>query len=103
MGDWRSRLLEAVDATEQSDRSISLRARLGPNFVNELRNTSKVPAIDKVLKLGAALGLSGAYVVSGIELSQSDEELLQAFLSLDAENRRFLLDLARKLRANESV
>lgn len=81
MPDWRDRLLEAVDRDGRSDRAISHAAKLGPNFVNELRNTDKEPGIKKVLKLAAELKLSTTYLFLGSELTPEDEELIRLLKS----------------------
>lgn len=97
MTDWRTRLLEAVDKDGRSDRAISLAAKVGPNFVNELRNTPKEPSVQKVALVAGELGLSLSYLFSGIQLSAEDEEAVQVFLSLSPESRQNLLGIARQL------
>lgn len=62
---WKTRLLKAVDEDPRSDRAISLATGLGVNTVNELRNTDKLPSIDKVLKLSEELELSLSYLFWG--------------------------------------
>lgn len=100
MESWRDRLLEAVDKDGRSDRAISLAAKLGPNFVNELRNSTKEPGVEKVLKLAAELKLSRSALFSGFDLSVEDEELLALFLDLSPESRDSLTALARQLASN---
>lgn len=100
---WRERLLKAVDADGRSDRAISQAARLGVNFVNELRHQDKQPRVDKVLQLAKVLGLSVSYVFSGIELAASDESDLAKFLALSPESRKAILSLARQLKAGEDA
>lgn len=97
MVNWRTRLIEAVDKDERSDRAISRAAGLGPNFVNELRRSEKSPSVDNVIALIRQLGLSEAYVFSGFELSGADAELMRVFLALSPSNREALLVLARQL------
>lgn len=92
---WKDRLLEAIDADDRSDRAISLSAGLGVNFVNELRNTSKEPSLQKVLKLAAELDLSLSYLFIGYELTKDDEDLLFVLRSLPAEAKAGLLTALR--------
>lgn len=103
MEDWRSRLLQAVDVDGRSDRAISVAAKLGVNFVNELRNSDKEAGVGKVMKLAETLGVSLGYVFSGVELSAHDEGDLALFLALDPAKRRAILDLARQIVADERV
>ena len=88
---WKTRLLQAVDNDGRSDRAISLAANLGVNFVNELRNTSKEPSIEKVLRLAAELQLSVSYLFLGRDLSKDDEDLLLVLQSLPADAKAGLL------------
>jgi len=97
MDNWRDRVLRAVGEDGRSDRAISLAARLGENFVNELRNTDKSPSVDKLLQLAAELKLSATYMFTGVHGDLIDEQLLALFPSLSEKNRERLLDLAREL------
>lgn len=101
MEDWRTRLIQAVDADGRSDRAISEAAGLGVNFVNELRRGEKEPGVNKVIKLAATLNLSLGFVFNGSELSARDEADLTVFLSLSPENRLAILNLARQIVAAE--
>ena len=101
MEEWRTRLIQAVDADERSDRAISEAAGLGVNFVNELRRGEKEPGINKVLKLAQTLNLSLGFVFNGAEISARDEADLKVFLSLSPDNRQSILGLARQLVAAE--
>lgn len=101
MDDWRSRLIAAADKDPRSDRAISLAAKLGPNFVNELRNGAKQSTVVKVLALARELNLSAGHVFSGSPLTADDEADLQVFLSLSPESRQAILALARRIKAGE--
>ncbi len=92
---WKTRLLRAVDNDGRSDRAISSAAELGVNFVNELRNTSKEPSIEKVLRLAAELQLSMAYLFLGRDLSKDDEDLLLVLQSLPEDAKEGLLAALR--------
>lgn len=75
--DWRQRLLDAAEKTGRSDRSISRDAGLGPNALNEIRNTAKEPSVDRTLKLIKAIGVSRSYVFLGIEMTQEVEQIVE--------------------------
>lgn len=98
---WRERILEAVEADERSDRAISLAAKLGPNFVNELRNTRKQPRADKLLKLIDELKISATYVFTGLDFTPEDELFVQLLRSASPADRALHLD-ALKSRQNKS-
>lgn len=97
MTSWRTRLIEAIDADGRSDRAISLAAKLGPNFVNELRNQNKEASVSKVLALAEQVHVSAGFLFTGLAFSTQDEEVLRAFLALGPEQRQALLTLARQL------
>lgn len=101
MEEWRARLIKAVDDDGRSDRAISVAAKLGPNFVNELRNSDKEPGINKVAQLARALNLSLGYVLNGTEISAVAEDDLRLFLSLPPESRQAILLLARQIASSE--
>lgn len=58
--DWRARLLKAIDEDGRSDRAISLAAKLGPNFISQMRGTKsaapKKPNIAYVQRIADVLG-----------------------------------------------
>lgn len=91
MTGWKQRLLAAIEADGRSDRAISLAADLGPNFVNELRNTEKEPSVKKVLKLADELNVSLTHLFIGDNTTREDEEFLRLLRqSSDAERAGFL-------------
>ncbi len=102
MPGWRERLIAAADADPRSDRAISLAAKLGPNFVNELRNTGKEPGIKKVLKLADELGVSINHLFFGGELTQEDEEFLDLLRGASALEREGFLAVLRARRSQKS-
>lgn len=102
MPDWRERLIAAVDADPRSDRAISLAAKLGPNFVNELRNTDKEPSLKRILKLASELGLSTTYLFLGNELTTEDEEFIKLLRESTEPERDAFLAILRARRGSPS-
>lgn len=103
--DWRERLLAAVDeaiAQGRSDRDISLKAGLGPNFVNQLRNSETEPSVKNVLRLAAELRVSLSTLFLGRETSPEDEESLSLLGAITPAEREGLLSLLRARRASKS-
>lgn len=96
--DWRQRLLDAATKTGRSDRAISRAARLGPNALNEIRNTDKEPRVDRVLKLIEEIGVSRSHVFLGIELSPDVEEIIQLLEGASPAIRQGFATLLRERR-----
>jgi len=97
MDTWRERILKAVETDGRSARRISLAAKLGENFVTELRNTDKSPSVDKLLQLAAELNVSAVYLFTGVKADELDDELISAFVALSTKGRQTILELARQL------
>lgn len=94
--DWLSRLTSAINATDETHRSLSLRAGLGPNYVNQLVNGQKpTPSAEAIIRLCEALNLSLAYVFAGLELTRETEEVARLYASLGDRQRGALLTLLR--------
>lgn len=94
--DWKRRLLEAIDRDPRKDRAISLAAKLGPNFVGQLRNSNKEPGIEKVLKLAAEVNLSLSELFLGKVISREDEEFLCLLLQAHPELQRSVLTILQR-------
>ena len=92
---WKHRLLKAIDADPRSDRAISKAAKLGPNFVNELRNKDKEPGIDKLMKLIAELGASATEILLDVEITPEDEDFLRLLRTLPESERALYLALLK--------
>lgn len=93
MQGWRERLIAAADADERSDRAISLDARLGPNFMNELRNTTKEPSVKKVLRLAATLNVSLSHLFLGADTTPEDDEFLELLKNAPESDRKDILTI----------
>ena len=101
MSDWKERLIAAVDADGRSDRAISLAAKLGPNFVNELRNTDKEPSLKRILKLATELRLSTTFLFLGNELTPEDEEFIKLLRESPEPERDAFLAILRARRGQQ--
>jgi hypothetical protein len=88
---WKHRLLKAIDDDPRSDRAISMASKLGPNFVNELRNTDKEPGTDKLMKLIAELGVSASEILLDVGITSEDEEFLRLLKNLTEPERALYL------------
>jgi hypothetical protein len=65
--DWKTLLLDAIDADPRKDRAISLAAGLGPNFVGQLRGSKtakgKRPNVENLRKLAREVGLDASSIM----------------------------------------
>jgi hypothetical protein len=98
MPGWRERLIAAADADGRSDRAISLDAKLGENFMNQLRNSPKEPGVKQVLKLADTLNVSLSNLFLGAETTAEDEEFLQLLRSTSETDRSDILSILRARR-----
>lgn len=91
---WKERLFLAVKQDGRSERAISLAAGLGENYLNQVRLYNKEPGIEHLLRLGAELRVSLAYLILGREdISPEEEELLEFLRTMTQEQRRVLLEI----------
>lgn len=96
--DWRDRLIEAADADERSDRAISLDAKLGENFVNQLRNSDKQPRVEHVLRLAQTLGISRSRLFLGADTTPEDDAMLELLKSASESDRKDILSILQARR-----
>lgn len=64
VSDWKNKLFEAIKADGRKDRAIGIAAKLGPNFVGQMRGTDKTapkePSFENVVRLCVELGIEPA-------------------------------------------
>lgn len=100
--EWWGRLRDAIEAAKNSGRSyreISLEAKQGRNYVQQMMKNGKAPGADVVAKLCKALGVSIAYVFTGARMTAEAEEMLVLFSRLDDEGKDSLLRLLKSMPA----
>lgn len=100
---WKERLFEAIEADSRSDRAISLGAKLGPNYIEQMRKKGKMPGADAVLKLCKALGISPVFLLTGMQITPEEEEVLTLLASLSDEQRQRFLGFLRDLQPASAV
>jgi transcriptional regulator with XRE-family HTH domain len=65
--DWRTRLIEMIDADGRSKRALSQATGFGENYVQQLLKDNKEPSFTKLAKLLSELGPRATnYVISGV-------------------------------------
>lgn len=95
---WRIRLLAAIDADRRSDNAISEETDgVGRNFVGQFRNDRKMPGVDNFLALCDALNVSPIYIITGLNITSDDQEMIRIYSRLRDEPRAHFLRFLRSL------
>nr|RDS93963.1 transcriptional regulator [Cereibacter sphaeroides f. sp. denitrificans] len=92
---WLKRLFEAIEADGRSLREISLKAKCGPNYLQQVTKDGKEPGGDRLARILDVLGRDAAfYVWTGTKLTEEDLEFLRILAGFDpemkSEAKRFL-------------
>jgi len=96
---WLIRLIDEINKRDMSYRQISTSSGLGPNFVSQLMDEErwKEPLFSTVTKICGTLGISLTYIVTGVHMTQREEEILRLLAKLDDQRQEHLLGLIRPL------
>lgn len=88
-----------LDRKKNSYRNMSLSANLGENYINQLMKSQgrKNPQIAELIKLCDYLDLSLVYVLTGVEMSQREEQFHKMWADLDDETQQQLMHVLRRL------
>lgn len=82
---WFERLIEVIEEDHRSYREISLEAKLGENYVQQLIKNRKVPGTDKLLKMLSVIGFEKIYyVITGVRVPEGSDRFLRLAAKLDA-------------------
>jgi len=99
---WFDRLLEAIQRDGRDMKAISLAAKLGENYVQQMVKDRKKPKIDSLVKLLSALGRADTlYIVTGTKFTDEDRRLLAVAAELDDEGKRALISAFVALRGSQ--
>lgn len=87
---WRERLLNAIDSfiaanPKISERQIGIRAGVGQSWVSDFKNGKKPPKLETFIKICDYLGVSTAYVLTGINLTPESLAIAERLLRLPPE------------------
>lgn len=75
--DWRKRFEEAAAKDGRSLRDISLAAGLSHGYLHGILRDGKEPTLDRFKKICKALGMSQAYALMGIDVSDDHVALIE--------------------------
>jgi hypothetical protein len=101
--DWLVRLISIVEAhiaqhPEASLRKLSKASGLGDNFLSQLKSEKwKEPQFSSVVAICDTLNLSIIYLVTGAEMTQNQERVLQHLARLSEEQQKAYLALLESL------
>ena len=91
--DWKSRLIEGIEAQGKSQREVSLAAGRGPGYVNSLLKEGKDPTVENLITVCRAANISLAWVLFGFEMSRETEEIVRLLETGSPKRRDSLLQL----------
>jgi len=94
---WKTRLRQRTEADGRSLREISLSAGLNRNYLFDVLSAEREPSIDKLLKICAVLRVSPAWLITGLELSESAEEWLTVMSRLPEPQQSAMIQMILSL------
>ncbi len=93
---WLNRLIEAINADGRDYKAISLAARCGQNYVQQMIKEGKEPGTERFVRLLGALGrVPSLYVILGADLTPEDEELMALVATLSPEQKQAAIQFFR--------
>ena len=97
---WYERFVGAIKADGRDLKAISLAARCGENYVQQMIKDGKRPGVDKFMAILSVLGSASAlYVLTGLEMTEEDEAFFRAASSLDPDLKAEAYRFFRRLQA----
>lgn len=98
---WFTRLIEVIKADGRSLSQLSVAARCGRNYVQQMIKDEKEPGADKLARLLDQLGKeNGLYVYTGLRVTESDLEMLEIVSSLSPGARQAGKKMFEEMRAS---
>jgi len=97
---WLDRLHEALKSDNRSLRAISIEAKCGPNFLQQLLKDGKEPGADRLARILDVLGReTSLYVLTGIHMTEEDREFLEIITRLKGEVKADGMRFLRSIQA----
>lgn len=88
----RARLASAIEATGKSKRRVSLDSGNGAGYVHSILGEGKIPTVEKLAEVCAAVPVSLSWVMYGVSMSPETERLIR-LLEENPEKRDSVLAL----------
>ena len=99
---WFQRLIKAIEDDGRSYTAISLAAKCGQNYVQQMIHNGKEPGADRLARLLDALGgPSALYVLAGITATEDDLEVLRLIQDLPPDAKEQAIRFFAALRGPE--
>ena len=100
--DWYSRLVSAIRADGRDMRALSLAAKCGPNYIQQMIKDGKRPTVDKLMSILDVLGEAKTFeILTGAQLTAEDLEFVRLTSSLDGDAKRAALSFFQALQAKQ--
>ncbi len=88
---WFDRFVDLIETDGRGMKAISLAAKCGENYVQQMVKNGKRPTVDKFMAILDVLGSASAvYVLTGFKLSSADLEIIKRLSSASEERRKAL-------------
>lgn len=101
---WFPRLVEVIEADPRSKRQLSKDADLGDNFVQQMIKNKKQPGAENLQAILGVLGYSKMiYVLTGIQMTEADEDAVKAILGLPPALRQRAKELFLEIKAADEA
>ena len=92
MSDWRTRIEAALERDRRSLREVSLAANVSHGYLHGILRDDKEPTLDRFVRICGALHISVVYALTGIDMNQETEAVIEA-LQKDDRLRQAILTL----------
>lgn len=95
---WFDRLTDAIKADGRSIRAISLEAKCGPNYIQQMLKDGKKPTVDKLMAILRVLGDAKTFeILTGQKITKEDMEFIRLSAGLDEDAKRAALSFFQLL------
>jgi hypothetical protein len=102
--DWFDRLEAAIKADGRDMKTISLAAKCGPNYVQQMLKERKRPGVDKFISIISVLGSAKAFeILTGQRLNDEDLEFIRLASLLEPEAKKAAVSFFQSLQAKQDT
>lgn len=102
--DWFDRLEAAIKADGRDMKTISLAAKCGPNYVQQMLKERKRPGVDKFISIISVLGSAKAFeILTGQRLNADDLEFIRMASLLDPEAKKAAVSFFQSLKMKQDT
>lgn len=96
---WYERFIEVIKADGRDLKAISLAAKCGENYLQQMIRDNKRPSVDKFMSILEVIGSASAvYVLLGIHFTPEDDAFFRAASQLDPDLKAEAYRFFQKMR-----